>query len=101
MTAGQTINLPGSQGGRMMTEQQPAPIDNVTEVAAGVARPPGTSLYVDRTIQCWIVRDPAGSFWLLPHIEESWKNRQPFQPTDETTLEPVPGHYKCFLGVPQ
>ena len=26
--------------------------------------------------------------------------RQPFYPSEETALEPVPGHYKYMLGLP-
>jgi hypothetical protein len=57
-------------------------------------------LYADRSAQRWIVRDPDGNFWLLPPGEDGWGRREPFLPTDETDLEPVPGHYKDMLGLP-
>jgi hypothetical protein len=59
------------------------------------------ALYVDRTSQQWIVLDPQGHFWIVPADEgNAWSQRQPFSPTDETELEPVPGHYKYMLGLP-
>jgi hypothetical protein len=59
------------------------------------------ALYVDRSSQQWIVLDPQGQFWIVPANEENaWDQRQPFCPTDETELEPVPGHYKYMLGLP-
>jgi hypothetical protein len=58
------------------------------------------ALYVDRCNQQWIVLDPQGQFWILPGNEENaWNHRQPFCPTEETELEPVPGHYKYMLGL--
>jgi len=56
-------------------------------------------LFVDRAGQQWIVRDTEGRFWILPAVEEPWEHRQPFLPTAETELEPVPGHYKDMLGL--
>lgn len=58
------------------------------------------ALFVDRSTQQWIVRDPDGNFWILPSSEDAWDHRQPFQPTDETKLEPIPGHYKYLLRLP-
>lgn len=58
------------------------------------------SIYVDRSRQQWVVRDREGNLWILPSSENSWEDRQPFVPTEETELEPVPGHYKCVLGLP-
>ncbi len=57
-------------------------------------------LFVDRSSKQWIVRDPEGSFWLVPSVDNAWDHRQPFQPAEETDLEPVPGHYKNMLGIP-
>ena len=58
------------------------------------------ALYVDRSTQQWIVQDPEGQFWSLPgDAEDAWSYRQPFVPTGETELEPVPGHYKYMLGL--
>jgi hypothetical protein len=58
------------------------------------------ALFVDQSCQQWIVRDPAGCFWMLPSVDDPWEHRQPFYPTEETALEPVPGHYKDMLGIP-
>jgi hypothetical protein len=58
------------------------------------------SIYVDRSKQQWVVRDYDGNLWIIPPIEDAWEHRQPFLPTDETDLEPVPGHYKVMLGLP-
>ena len=59
------------------------------------------TLYVDRSSQQWIVLDPEGNFWIVPSQDENpWGQRQPFYPTEETELEPVPGHYKYMLGLP-
>lgn len=58
------------------------------------------TLYVDRSTQQWVVLDVDGNFWILPGGENPWDNRQAFYPTDETELEPVPGHYKYMLGLP-
>ena len=57
------------------------------------------ALYVDKTSQQWVVRDPEGNFWSLPSTDNPWDERQPFSPTEETELEPVPGHYKYMLGL--
>ena len=58
------------------------------------------SLYIDRSNQQWIVRDPDGNFWIVPSGDNPWEHRQPFTPTEETELEPIPGHYKYTLGLP-
>jgi hypothetical protein len=59
------------------------------------------SLFVDRSTQQWIVLDGEGNLWILPNGDDNpWNQRQPFNPTDETELEPVPGHYKYMLGLP-
>ena len=58
------------------------------------------NLYVDRSSQHWVVKDPDGNFWLLPSVENPWEQRRPFYPTEETELEPIPGHYKNMLGLP-
>jgi hypothetical protein len=58
------------------------------------------ALFVDRQSQQWIVRDPEGNFWFVPNVDNPWDHRQPFQPTEESDLEPVPGHYKNMLGLP-
>ena len=48
----------------------------------------------------FIVRDCEGNFWTLPTTDNPWDDRQPFFPAEETELEPVPGHYKYMLGLP-
>jgi len=58
------------------------------------------SIFVDKSLPQWIVRDPDGTFWLVPATNEAWEHRQPYTPTDESDLEPVPGHYKDMLGLP-
>jgi hypothetical protein len=58
------------------------------------------ALYVDRSSQRWVVRDPDGNYWLVPPVENAWEHREPFQPTEDMELEPVPGHYKSMLGLP-
>lgn len=61
---------------------------------------PLAALFVDPSRQQWIVRDPDGQFWILPAVEDPWNQRQPFDVTADTDLEPVPGHYKDLLGLP-
>ena len=58
------------------------------------------ALFVERSSQQWVVRDPEGHFWRLPAGADPWGQRQPFTPTPETELEPVPGHYTSMLGLP-
>ena len=65
----------------------------------GVGKPQVT-LYVNRSTQQWVVLDQEGNFWILPSVENPWDLRQMFYPTEETDLEPVPGHYKYILGLP-
>jgi hypothetical protein len=57
------------------------------------------AIYVDRPTRQWVVRDPEGRFWALPSTDAPWEGRVPFEPSDETDLEPVPGHYKYMLGL--
>jgi len=70
----------------------------VSEVA-GVARKL-MKLYADRSSRRWIVLDSHGDFWELPAVDNPWEHRRPFQPTEDTDLDPVPGHYKHLLGLP-
>jgi hypothetical protein len=64
-------------------------------------RKPVMSLYVDKGRPAnWIVRDREGQFWVVPPGEDAWERRQPFQPTGETELEAIPGHYMHMLGLP-
>jgi hypothetical protein len=58
------------------------------------------SLYVDRDLpSCWIVRDRAGDFWMVPAGDKAWERRQPYSLTEGAQLESVPGHYKYLLGI--
>jgi hypothetical protein len=62
---------------------------------------PVVSLYVDKTCpEHWIVRDAEGRFWMVPLGENSWERREPYHPTEETELEPIPRHYSYMLGLP-
>ena len=63
-------------------------------------RTPRVTLYVDRSSQQWVVLDPEGNFWILPSVDNAWDQRRLFNPTEESELEPVPGHYKHMLGLP-
>jgi len=59
------------------------------------------SLFVNRSTQQWIVLDTDGNYWTVANDnDDPWNQRQPFHPTEETELEPVPGHYKSMLGLP-
>lgn len=59
------------------------------------------TLYVERSTRQWVVLDAEGNFWILPAFaEDPWEQRQPYFPTEETELEPIPGHYKAMLGLP-
>lgn len=57
-------------------------------------------LFVDRSSKQWIVRDSDGNYWIVPVVDHAWEHRQPLELTEEIELEPVPGHYKYFLGLP-
>jgi hypothetical protein len=63
-------------------------------------RKQGVAIFVNRSSQQWVVRDPEGNFWLVPPDENPWEHRRPFDPSGETDLEPVPGHYKYMLELP-
>jgi hypothetical protein len=58
------------------------------------------ALFADRSSRRWIVRDPEGNFWVLPPEGNPWDRREPYQLTEGSDLEPVPGHYKDMLGLP-
>lgn len=57
-------------------------------------------IFVDRSTRQWVVRDGDGNYWLLPAGDNPWDDRRPFSPSEDTDLEPVPGHYKYLLGLP-
>jgi hypothetical protein len=65
-----------------------------------VVRKQTSTIYVDRVSGKWVVRDPEGNFWIVPSTDTPWDDRQPFSPSEETELEPVPGHYKHLIGLP-
>jgi hypothetical protein len=65
-----------------------------------VVRKQKVALFVDRTSQRWIVRDPEGNYWHVASIDNAWDHREPFHPSEETVWEPVPEHYKNLLGLP-
>jgi hypothetical protein len=58
------------------------------------------ALFVDRSIQQWIVQVAAGNFWTLPSVEDPWDHRLSVNPTADTDLEPVPGLYKDIFELP-
>jgi len=58
------------------------------------------AVFVERLTRQWVVRDPDGNFWILPAVDDPWRNRLPFYPTEDTGLDPIPGHYKHVLGLP-
>ena len=63
-------------------------------------RKPSSTLYVDRFTRQWVVRDPEGRFWTVPGDDSARATpRERFFPTEETELQPVPGHYKHMLGI--
>lgn len=58
------------------------------------------AIFVEKSSQQWVVRDPEGTFWIVPTSDDPWNDRQPFEPTEEHEFEPVPAHYKFLLGLP-
>jgi hypothetical protein len=58
------------------------------------------SLFVDRSAQRWIVRDPDGQFWVIPVGDAGWERREPLAPNSDLDLEPVPGHYRYLFDLP-
>jgi hypothetical protein len=63
-------------------------------------RESAAALFVNRSTQQWVVRDREGNFWIIPVADPSWTEREPFFPTEQTELEPIPGHYKYMLDLP-
>jgi hypothetical protein len=58
-------------------------------------------MFVDRACtEHWVVRNHEGNFWIVPSFENAWECRRHFQPTEETDLEPIPGHYRAMLDLP-
>jgi hypothetical protein len=61
---------------------------------------PQLAMYVDRNLpNCWIVRDHAGDFWMVPPGDHAWNRRQPYTLTQDSQLESVPGHYLYLLEI--
>jgi hypothetical protein len=58
------------------------------------------AIFVDKSSRQWVVRDAEGNFWIVPAVDNAWDHRRPFYPTEETDLEPIPGHYKYLLDLP-
>jgi hypothetical protein len=63
-------------------------------------KPTPFAIFVDRSQCRWVVLDRDGNYWTVPSTHDGWERRQPFQITEETDLQPVPGHYKQSLGLP-
>ena len=62
---------------------------------------PRASVFVDRANQRWVVRDPDGNFWTVPALaSHPWEDREPFVPTEDMELEPVPSHYQYLFDLP-
>lgn len=80
--------------------EQGEPVDTSLTGPHLVMTPSKVTLFVSRASQQWVVLDPEGNFWILPSVENPWDQRQRFYPTEETELDPVPGHYKYMLGLP-
>jgi hypothetical protein len=71
------------------------------ETAMSTSSKSPASLFVDKSQpHHWIVQDPEGNFWIVPPVENPWDSREPFHPTEDSDLEPVPRHYKYMLGLP-
>jgi hypothetical protein len=48
----------------------------------------------------WPRRDASCRPSDLPSVENRCDHREPFHPTEDSDLEPSPGHYKDMLGLP-
>jgi hypothetical protein len=94
---GRRVGLYKTQGpkiarDRMTAQEEWEMISSASRMAA---------IFVDRACtEHWIVRDPMGNFWIVPSADNAWESRQPFQPTEATELEAIPGHYRSMLGLP-
>jgi hypothetical protein len=64
------------------------------------ARRSPVALFVERSSQHWVVRDPEGNFLECSFRRKPVNHRQPFYPTEETELESVPRHYLYMLDLP-
>jgi hypothetical protein len=73
-------------------------LEGEPHIGSAACRQP-IGLFVDRTTQQWVVRDPAGELWLLG-ARGVWNDRRPFEMAEETELQIVPGHYRYMLDLP-
>jgi hypothetical protein len=81
------------------TDPGPRTIQEEREMISAPSRM--AAIFVDRACtEHWVVRDPEGNFWIVPSVENAWECRRPFQPAEDTELEPIPGHYRFMLGLP-
>jgi hypothetical protein len=85
-----------------MTDQhaEQSQVEDARPLKSAVVTQTKVTLFVHRSNQQWVVRDRDGNFWILPNVENPWNQRQPFCPTQENELEPIPGHYKYLLRLP-
>jgi hypothetical protein len=58
------------------------------------------AIFVGKSSRQWVVWDADGHFWLLPAGDDPWDHRQSFDPTEETDLKLIPGHYTDMLDLP-
>src|SRR5262245_15363746 len=85
------LSLPWTEGRTMMAAIDDAKDRTHAREERNVfaTRKPVCSLYVDRHTGQWIVKDAEGNFWIVPLTDNPWRDREPFQPTEESDLEPV------------
>jgi hypothetical protein len=55
---------------------------------------------LDKDARMSILMEDARVEQFVPSGQDSWERRQPFEPTEETELELIPGHHKYVLGLP-
>ena len=55
------------------------------------------ALYADRSTQQWVVRDADGEYWIEQKGDDGIDRWEPYPLSEETELEPIPGHYKYLL----
>lgn len=63
------------------------------------ARKPLLALFVDHSTHQWIVQDREGRLWVVSAGKDQWQNREPFEPDEQTDLEPIPKHYSYLLDL--
>lgn len=62
-------------------------------------RKPSIGLFVDHSTHQWVVQDREGRLWVVPAGKDQWSHREPFEPDEQTNLEPVPKHYSYLLDL--